>query len=454
MDRLWDRYLRLVRKQTQKQAVIQWYVKRVEAYLRAYPDLPLAQHTAWHVEEYFRDMGRAERLQSWQFRQLITALRILFVDCLQVAWAAEVDWQYWMASAKELETPHATVARSHDPLTLSWHRAPRAVTNGKAEPQHEKVLQRLKVEIRRRHYSIRTEQAYVGWVMRYLAFHGDADPRQLGPPAVAAFLEHLAVERQVSASTQNQALNALVFLYEQVLARPLGKGGTFRHARRPRTLPVVLSRSEVQRLLAAITSPTWALMAGLLYGSGMRLMECVRLRVQDVDFDDAQIVVRDAKGQKDRVVPLPQRYRQALRDHLAAVKRLHDEDVRRGFGEVYLPPVLARKSPQAAQEWRWQYVFPAGRLSVDPRSGKVRRHHVHENGLQKAIKKAAAAAGMTKRVNCHALRHSFATHLLEAGYDIRTVQELLGHANVSTTMIYTHVLNKPGVSVRSPADML
>jgi integron integrase len=277
---------------------------------------------------------------------------------------------------------------------------------------------------------------------------------ELGQPEVVAFLEYLAVGRGVSASTQNQALNALVFLYAQVLRQPLGTVGEFVRAKRPRRLPVVLSRPEVKRLLDALDHTTFALMTGLLYGSGLRLMECVRLRVHDVDFDYHHIVVRDAKGQKDRVVPLPERYREALQDHLGDVKRLHEEDKQRGLGQVYLPEALARKYPHAAQEWGWQYVFPSGRLSVDPRSGTTRRHHIHENGLQKSVKKAAQSAGITKKVNCHALRHSFATHLLEAGYDIRTVQELLGHADVSTTMIYTHVLNKPGVSVRSPVDMV
>ncbi len=244
------------------------------------------------------------------------------------------------------------------------------------------------------------------------------------------------------------------FLYNQVLAQPLGELDAYSRAKRPRALPVVLSRPEVKRLFDSMEDSTFSLMAGLLYGSGLRLMECVRLRIHDLDFDYHQIVVRNAKGQKDRVVPLPQRYRERLQAHLHDAKQLHEADVQRGLGEVFLPEALSRKYPNAAKEWGWQYVFPSGRLSVDPPSGNVRRHHLHENGLQKTVKKTAQAAGITKKVNCHALRHSFATHLLEAGYDIRTVQELSGHANVSTTMIYTHVLNKPGLSVKSPADMV
>jgi integron integrase len=259
------------------------------------------------------------------------------------------------------------------------------------------------------------------------------------------------VERKVAASTQNQALNALVFLYEHVMGEPLGTVGEFTRAKRPKRLPVVLTREEVNRLLGALTG-TYRLMAGLLYGSGLRLMECVRLRVKDVDFAHNQIVVRDGKGQKDRVTMLPQRFQQPLREHLTRVKEQHDKDLAQGFGAAYLWPALERKYPNAAQEWIWQYVFPSGRLSVDPRSGKVRRHHLHENALQRAVKETAVKVGLTKQMSCHVLRHSFATHLLEGGYDIRTVQELLGHADVSTTMICTHVLNTPGLAVKSPAD--
>lgn len=228
----------------------------------------------------------------------------------------------------------------------------------------------------------------------------------------------------------------------------------FIRAKRPKRLPVVLSVNEVRDLLKAIDNKTIALMAGLLYGCGLRLMECLRLRIQDLDFDYQQIMVRDGKGQKDRVVPLPLKYRADLTEHLDSVEQLHRQDLKSGLGEVFLPQALTRKYPNAAKEWCWQYVFPSLRLSLDPRNKKTRRHHIHENSLQKALKKAAAKIKLSKKINCHALRHSFATHLLESGYDIRTVQELLGHSDVSTTMIYTHVLNKPGVTVRSPADQL
>jgi integron integrase len=268
-----------------------------------------------------------------------------------------------------------------------------------------------------------------------------------------AFLQHLAVERQVTASTQNQALNALVFLYQHILRQPLGDLDGFGRAKRPQRLPVVFTRPEVGKLLAHMHG-THGLMASLLYGTGMRLMDCIRLRVKDIDFAYHQIVVRDGKGQKDRVEPLPQRLVAPLQQHLGPVQRLHQADLAQGYGAVYMPHALARKYPQAPTEWGWQDVFPSARLSVDPRGGAIRRHHAHENGLHKAVKHAAQAAALTKPANCHSLRHSFATHLWENGYDIRTVQELLGHADVSTTMIYTHVLNRGGKGVCSPLDGL
>ncbi|MDZ4262411.1 MAG: integron integrase [Pseudomonadota bacterium] len=301
--------------------------------------------------------------------------------------------------------------------------------------------------------SIRTEQAYEQWACRFILFSENRSPSELGSSEVTSFLEHLVVDGNVAASTQNQALNALVFLFGQVLNQPLKALENYARAKRPKRLPVVLTRSEVGRLLDHMEG-TFKLMAALLYGTGMRLMDCMRLRVQDVDFEYRQIVIRNGKGMKDRVVPLPQRLAVELQRHMQKVRQLHNEDVEQGFGEVFLPDALARKYPNAPREWRWQYVFPSGRLSVDPRSGATRRHYIHENSLQKAIKPAAEAAGIQKKVNCHSLRHSFATHLLESGYDIRTVQELLGHADVSTTMIYTHVLNRGGHGVVSPLDGL
>ena len=314
-----------------------------------------------------------------------------------------------------------------------------------------RLLDQVREVIRFKHYSIRTEDAYVQWIKRFIFFHGKRHPREMGATEIEAFLTDLAVRGKVAASTQNQALNALVFLYQKVLHIELGEFSAER-ARRPDRLPVVLTKAETANLLAAMKPGTIGLMARLLYGTGMRLMECVRLRVKDLLFEENQILVRDGKGFKDRVTLLPSSVKAELAAHLERVKLLHQSDLAAGVAEVYLPYALARKYPQAAREWGWQYVFPAIHLSQDPRSGKMRRHHASETSLQRAVKEAVRLAGIVKPASCHSLRHSFATRLLESGYDIRTVQELLGHKDVSTTQIYTHVMQKPGLGVRSPLD--
>jgi len=314
-----------------------------------------------------------------------------------------------------------------------------------------RLLDQVREVIRFKHYSIRTEDAYVQWIKRFIFFHGKRHPKEMGATEIEAFLTDLAVRGKVAASTQNQALNALVFLYQKVLHIELGEFSAER-ARRPDRLPVVLTKAETANLLAAMKPGTIGLMARLSYGTGMRLMECVRLRVKDLLFEENQILVRDGKGFKDRVTLLPSSVKAELAAHLERVKLLHQSDLKAGAGEVYLPYALARKYPQAAREWGWQYVFPAIHLSPDPRSGKMRRHHASETSLQRAVKEAVRLAGIVKPASCHSLRHSFATRLLESGYDIRTVQELLGHKDVSTTQIYTHVMQKPGLGVRSPLD--
>ena len=322
---------------------------------------------------------------------------------------------------------------------------------GAAKPP--RLLEQLRDAIQRRHYSPRTEETYVHWVKRFIYFSGRRHPRELGAPEVTAFLNYLAREREVAAATQNQALSALLFLYKEVLGQPLPWLDDLERAKRPARLPSVLTRDEVQRLLGQMQGVKW-LMASLLYGAGLRLRECLKLRVKDVDFGYRQILVRDGKGAKDRVTMLPQSVIELLQAHLVRVQALHEQDFAAGYGEVELPDALARKYPKAPYEWAWKFVFPSHRLSTDPRSGVIRRHHIYENYVIRGVKQAAFAARIAKHVSCHTLRHSFATHLLEAGYDIRTVQELLGHADVSTTMIYTHVLNKGGQGVKSPLDRL
>ncbi|MEW6688551.1 MAG: integron integrase [Pseudomonadota bacterium] len=316
-----------------------------------------------------------------------------------------------------------------------------------------RLLERVHEAIRVRHYSRRTEEAYVHWIKRFIYFHGKRHPGTMGEAEVTAFLNHLAVERRVAAATQNQALSALLFLYKEVLGVELPWLDGVRRPSRPARVPVVLTRAEVERLLAAMTGVRW-LVASLLYGAGLRVMECLQLRVKDVDLSYRQVLVRDGKGAKDRVTMLPEKLVEPLRAHLGRVRLLHARDLREGFGEVGLPYALARKYPRAGKEWIWQFVFPSKHRSPDPEDGTTRRHHLYESVPQRAIKEAAQAAAIAKPVSCHTLRHSFATHLLESGYDIRTVQELLGHSDVSTTMIYTHVLNKGGRGVSSPLDRL
>lgn len=323
-------------------------------------------------------------------------------------------------------------------------------------PKSARLLDQVRQAVRLKHYSIRTEHAYVNWIKRFILFHKTPQgkfrhPQDMGAAEIKAFLTHLAVEKNVAASTQNQALSALLFLYRHVLGREIILTDDIPHAKKPKRLPTVLSKEEVRRVLA-LMSGVHQLMARLLYGSGLRLMECVRMRVKDIDFDQRLIVVRDGKGEQDRITVLPDTLIPFLRDHLSHVYLLHQRDLAQGYGSVYLPYALAEKYPNASREWCWQWVFPADKLSTDPRSGVTRRHHVDESGLQKAVRQAAQLAGITKPVGPHTFRHSFATHLLESGYDIRTVQELLGHKDVKTTMIYTHVLNRGGLAVRSPLD--
>jgi len=310
-------------------------------------------------------------------------------------------------------------------------------------------LEEVRAAIRVRHYSIRTEQAYLEWARRFILFHGKRHPRDMGEAEVGAFLTYLAVKRNVAPSTQNQALNALVFLYRHVLGQPLGEVAGVVRASRPHKLPVVLSPEEVRRVLAGLSGSCW-LIACLQYGSGLRLIESVRLRVKDLDFEHRAIIVRDGKGGKDRVVTLPDELIEPLRRQLAHRRNLFEQDKRAGVASVHLPHALARKYPMAPYEWGWQYVFPAARVGSDPRTGERRRHHFDETAVQKAVRRAVRAAGIERPASCHSLRHSFATHLLERGADIRTVQEQLGHADVRTTQIYTHVLQRGGRAVLSP----
>jgi integron integrase len=319
--------------------------------------------------------------------------------------------------------------------------------------QKPKLLDHVRYALRTKHYSIRTEEAYVQWIRRFILFHNKRHLKDMGAKEVSQFLSDLAVTRHVAATTQNQALSAILFLYQEVLRQEIGWLDEVVRAQKPRKLPVVLTQEEVKAVLHGLSGTAW-LMASLLYGSGLRLMECLRLRVKDVDFAYNQIVVRDGKGDKDRVTVLPLNAKVPLQRHLRDVAQLHARDLEEGFGRVYMPYALGRKYLNANRDWVWQYIFPAATRSIDPRSGIEQRHHVSKLVLQRAVKAAIQKARIAKAASCHTFRHAFATHLLEAGYDIRTVQELLGHRDVNTTVIYTHVLNRGGRGVRSPGDLL
>lgn len=325
------------------------------------------------------------------------------------------------------------------------------VSGCESGPEKPRLLDRLRDRVRRLGLAARTEEIYVAWARRFILANGKRHPEEMGALEVEVFLTNLATKANVSASTQNQALSALLFLYREVLGQQLPWMDNIRRAKRPERLPVVLSRQEVSAVLESMSGVSW-LMASLLYGAGLRLMECLRLRVQDIDFVRSEIMVRGGKGGKDRRTVLPAVSVEALQGQLAHARRLHQRDIASGFGAVWLPNALARKYPNAEREWIWQYVFPSTVRSVDPRSGIERRHHLDEGVLQRAVKTAVRQADIAKPATCHTLRHSFATHLLESGSDIRTIQELLGHADVSTTMIYTHVLNRGGAGVLSPLD--
>ena len=314
-----------------------------------------------------------------------------------------------------------------------------------------KLLDRVRNRIRVKGYSIRTEQSYASWIRRFILFHNKRHPQDMGKGEIEAYLTHLAVTRHVSPSTQNQAFNALLFLYRNVLEIEFPENINAYRSKRPTRLPTVLTKAETIKIISMITG-FHQIMVKILYGSGLRAIECLRLRVKDLDFDMNEIIVRDEKGKKDRVSILPENIKDPLGKHLIFIKQLHENDLSKGFGRVYLPYALAKKYKNADMEFVWQYVFPAKTISIDPRSGKKRRHHIHQSSLNKAIKKAAKMVRINKLIGCHTFRHSFATHLLQDGYDIRTVQELLGHKDVSTTMVYTHVLNKGGRAVRSPLD--
>lgn len=440
---IWEQMETLLEKLNTYPPSIPWLIRWAQSFVRELNGKPLEKTGPDDICYFINKLNSNPSLQHFQVKQADQALRFLYTRILKYDWASN-----WPDTLHKIKSDQVVGSPQKYRPT-----GPYNITFEECKKIHATIFEKMSNAIRTMHYSIRTEKTYSDWAKRFLAFHHPADPKTLTSQHVSEFLEFLAVHRHVSASTQNQALNAISFLLKNILVIDIVDQLSFARAKRPQRLPVVLSKEQVKDLLGRLDG-TYALLAGIAYGTGMRLMECLHLRVKDIDFAGNAIIVREGKGAKDRVTPLPAKYKAALLNQLAVAEKLHKEDLANGLGEVFLPDALERKYPSAAKEWGWQFVFPSDRLSVDPRSNKVRRHHIHENSLQKAVKKAVQNAGLPSGVSVHTLRHSFATHLLEAGYDIRTVQELLGHSDVSTTMIYTHVLNRPGITIKSPVDDL
>ena len=442
----WHLYKRALVRANVKTHVQLWYVRHIKRFLGVLPDNSASNLLLSDMEEHLNSIPQSWFSHSWQTAQYIDSIKILLTDVIRLDWAKDFPWQDYISNTKTLDISHPTLARE------SIDSEPSLPAPSSDLPEHyAETLQLLILTLRRQNYAIRTEQTYSHWVQRFFLAYIDKPIESLGDHDVEQFLTNLVLRNNVSKSTQNIALNAIVFLFKAVLQRPIGDFGHIR-SQRPPKLPVVLSHNEVSRLFSELQH-THLLMAELMYGAGLRLIECVRLRVKDVDLEYELISVIDGKGGKHRRVPLPALCADKLRSQVVRVETLHNTDTNAGFGEVYMPNALAKKYPSGARQLGWQYLFPSSRLAVDPRSGITRRHHAHETGLQRAITRACAKSGIAKQVSSHSLRHTFATHLLEAGYDIRTVQELLGHTDVSTTMIYTHVMNRPGmVPVVSPLD--
>ena len=438
VNKFWNDFKKAALESGVKDTVVDWYVKWSERFARSIKGKPLRSCTKRDVIDFLHKLSFEKGIDERQVNQAAEALEYLYHSFLNIDIGLDRD--------KDLKDEG--IAKKNKG---SFIFKDTALSRQEMVNHYKELFDRFRSELRILHYSLRTERSYEMWIRRFLTFHQKKPIDDLGPLEIKAYLDYLAQKRNVAAGTQNQALNAIVFLYNKVMKVDPGEFDDFLRAKRPARLPEILTRNEVDRLFEKMKGMN-LLMAGLLYGAGLRLMECLRLRVKDIDFKAMQIMVRDGKGQKDRATILPQKYIPMLKAHLKYVKKLSQEDLEAGTNGVSIWPSFERKSPNAAQEWIWQYVFPSAKLSIDSRSKRVKRHHLHPSNLQKAVKAAAQKAEIPKRVTCHTLRHSFATHLLEGGYDIRTVQELLGHADVSTTMIYMHVLNKPGLAVKSPAD--
>ena len=404
---------------------IKFYIHWVRRFLKSC-NYQLENINAERVSQYLDSLDADEKIADWQVKQAADAV-ILYVE------------KYLKKSLQQVTSPAKdSREKSIDPKgSLQW----------------KQTLEEAKNAIRLRHFSLSTEKTYLGWIARFKTFLKDRDPQRLEANDMKNYLTHLALHGRVSASTQNQAFNALLFLYRHILHKEVDDLTSVVRAKRKINLPTVLSRDEAKSLLSYLNG-VYLLMGQLMYGCGLRLMECLRLRIKDIDFENNLLMVRSGKGEKDRALMIPEKIREELMKHVASVKEIHDQDMKMGYGEVSLPDALEKKYPNAPKEWGWQWLFPAEKLSVDPRTGKVMRWHIHPSAIQRAVKEAVLKANLPKMASCHTLRHSFATHLLEAGHNIRTIQELLGHKHVNTTMIYTHVIRKKPSDIRSPLDGL
>jgi len=451
VNRFWHNYLSILEKSSIPIKARPWYRKHIEDYISAHQSVKLQHHLPKQLDEYLVAKGRMTNLPEWRFRQVADSLRLLFKELIRPQWAKTYDWYQWRAFSRELESDHPTVMRDGNPSILVAPNNNPLIRKFREDhsPLHQSFLKTIRV----RGMAVQTEKTYENWLVRFFQYHHWNNIAELSLSDMSDYLDYLALHRKVSSSTQKIALNSLIFFYREVLGKDVEGIYAYTKSTTKRRLPTVLSKNETRLLLEAMTGRA-QLMASLMYGTGMRVMECVRLRVQDIDFDYCQITVRAGKGNKDRVVPLPAKLIPDLKLMLKETRTLHEGDLVEGHGEVLLPAALARKLGKAASDFKWQYVFPATRLAMDYATGVIRRHHIHQTSLQKAIRKASKDANIDKRVTSHTLRHSFATHLLESGRDIRLIQELLGHADVTTTMIYTHVIGKGGLAIPSPFDSL
>ena len=447
-----QKFIQRIATLTIKPTACDYYIRWAESWTKA-----RGHQSIERTQAYFDALGRSTHIADWQFRQAVDAARILACDVLAIRWASSFDWLGLSEQARSLEPDHRTLAREsirvRANLPPSSTPTPEQVAD--AESELKRLIDSLRRIIRVKNMAMATEETYVHWNCRFIRFCFQMlgqSPQAAGPPAITAYLDFLALERNVASATQKQALNAMVFLVKNIYGIKDFTLDHFTPAPGQRRPPVVMTRAEVLSVIARLESP-WKLAAQLMYGSGLRVMETLRLRVKDLDFGQGTITIHDGKGGRHRVVPLPKSLEQRLKDHLAAAHAKHLQDLAVGAVEVHMPEALLRKWPNASREWPWQYVFPSATLCPHPRTGRVARHHLHETSLQRQFKDAVRKAAIPKRATCHTMRHSFATHLLESGTDIRTVQSLLGHASVETTMIYLHVMKRPGAGAPSPLDL-